>query len=83
MDDGGRLGRSSSVRWFAFAAVILTAASVAGARSLSWLLLSGRVSVVAYVPSPSAPRQAVDAGPGVDTTPTGSIPSSAVVIRIR
>lgn len=79
-----RNSRGSAVQWFAFAAVALAVASMAGARTLDWLSQSGRVALVAYRPPGSAPpqRAAADA-PDVDPTPTGSIPSNAIVIRIR
>ena len=79
-----RDGRGSAVRWFAFAAVVLTVASLAGARTLDWLSQSGRVALVAYSPPGTAPpRRAAADAPDVDPMPTGSIPSNAIVIRIR
>ncbi len=79
-----RDSRGSAVGWFAFAAVVLTVASMAGARTLDWLSQSGRVALVAYSPPGTAPPQRAAAStPDVDPTPTGSIPSNALVIRIR
>ena len=75
--------RASAAQWFALAALVLTVASMAGARTLNWLSQSGRVALVAYrapAPTPNA-RAAADVG--VDLMPTGSIPSSALMIRIR
>ena len=84
MDGFMRDSRGSAVRWFAFAAALLTVASLAGAHALDWLSQSGRVALVAYAPPGSAPpRRAAANTPDVDTTPTGSIPSNALVIRIR
>ena len=79
-----RDSRGSAVRWFAFAAVVLSMASMAGAHMLDWLSQSGRVALVAYSPSGTAPPQRAAANaPDVDPMPTGSIRSNALVIRIR
>ena len=79
-----RDSRGSAVQWFAFAAAVLAVACMAGARTLDWLSQSGRVALVAYGPPRTAPpkRAAADA-PDVDPMPTGSVPSNALVIRIR
>ena len=76
--------RGSSARWFAAAAAVLCVASMAGAHALDWLSQSGRGTLVAYGPPRTAPpqRAAADA-PDVDPMPTGSVPSNALVIRIR
>lgn len=82
----------AAVRWFALAALVLSLASVAGTRGLAWLSEPGRIAVVAYraLPAPAdegaTGASAVDqasADPGIDRTPTGSIPSKALMIRIR
>ena len=82
--------RGSATRWFALAAVMLSAASMLGAQGLAWLSQSGRVSVVAYhAPETGGQggvadmRQTGVADVGVDTMPTGSIGSTSVMIRIR
>lgn len=75
--------RGSAVQWFALAAAALCVACLAGAHGLAWLSQSGRVALVAYR-APADRTRHVDADPGVDTMPTGSIPASdALVIRIR
>lgn len=72
----------SSTRWFALAVAVVATLSAAGAHSLAWLSASGRVAVVAYrPPAPATPQWAGRAD--VDPTPTGSIPGSALVIRLR
>ena len=87
MDGFLRDGRGTAVPWFAFAAVVLTLASVAGAQALDWLSRSGRVTLEAdRALTPAQRAAAVD--PGIDLTPTGSIPPKSrviesLVIRIR
>ena len=84
MDRFLRDSRGSAVHWFAFAAAVLTVASMAGARTLEWLSQSGRVALVAYsLPGAAPPQRAAANAPDVDPMPTGSIPSNALVIRIR
>ena len=76
--------RGSAVRWFALAAAGLCIVSLAGVHALDWLSQSGRVAMVASrAPAPTA-NQRVAGDPGVDSMPTGSIPStSALIIRFR
>ncbi len=64
-------------------AVIVSLACLAGAQGLAWLSQPGRVSIVAVrAQNPAvAPRGIADAG--VDPTPTGSVPKSSMIIRIR
>ena len=63
--------RGSAVQWFAVAAVVLSAASMAGAHGLAWLTRDGHLSIVAVrtVPDPTQRAAAIT----VDATPTGSI----------
>ena len=79
-DDRG----GSAARWFALAAAVLCAASLAGAHGLDWLSQSGRVALVAYRTAAPAPNRRFAADPNVDPMPTGSVPaSSALLIRVR
>ena len=75
--------RGSAGRWFALAGVVIALGSMAGAHGLAWLSQPGRVSIVAIrAQAPAvAPRGIADAG--VDPAPTGSVPKSSMVIRIR
>ncbi len=75
--------RGSAGRWFALAGVVIALGSMAGAHGLAWLSQPGRVSIVAIrAQGPAAtPKGMADAG--VDPTPTGSVPNSSVMIRIR
>ena len=73
----------SAVRWFALTAGVLSLAGMAGARSLNWLSQSGHLAIVAYRAPALAAVAPVTADAGVDRMPTGSIPPSALMIRIR
>ncbi len=73
----------SAVRWFALSAAVLSLAGMAGARSLNWLAQSGHLAIVAYRAPVTANKGPVTADAGIDRTPTGSIPASALMIRIR
>ncbi len=77
--------RGTATKWFALAAVIVSAGSMAGAHGLAWLSEPGRISVVAFKAPAAAPTAAPKgmADAGVDDTPTGSIPSNGLMIRIR
>lgn len=77
--------RASATQWFALAAFVVCAASLAGAHGLAWLTEDGRVSIVAVRQAPAAVHTArAPSGPDVDDTPTGSIaPTTALMIRIR
>ena len=77
--------RGSATQWFALAAFVVCAASLAGAHGLAWLSESGRVSIVAVRSAPAALHTARSpSGPDVDDTPTGAIPpATALMIRIR
>ncbi len=76
-------GRGSAVKWFALAAGALSVVSMAGAHGLDWLSRSGHVALVAYRAPAPVPNPRATADAGVDMTPTGSIPSTALMIRIR
>ena len=77
--------QASATRWFALAAFVVCAASLAGANGLAWLAESGRVSVVAVRQAPAPVRAARGpADPDIDATPTGAIPpATALMIRIH
>lgn len=78
-----RDGGGSAVRWFALAAAVLSVAGAAGAHGLAWLAQPGRISLVAYHQAAPPIDARASADPGIDRMPTGSIPSNAVLIRIR
>ncbi len=73
--------RGSAVQWFAVAAVVLSAASMAGAHGLAWLTQDGHLSVMAVraVPDPINQRTAA----GIDPTPTGSIQPKTLMIQLH
>ena len=72
--------RGSAVQWFAVAAVVLSAASMAGAHGLAWLTQDGHLSVMAVR---AAPEPTQRAAAGIDTTPTGSIAPKTLLIQLR
>ena len=64
--------RGSAVRWFVYAAAAITLSAAAGAHGLAWMVQSGRLPVIAFVPidrQSASNRQARS----VDMAPTGSI----------
>ena len=85
MRDFRRNQHGSATKWFALAAVVLSAGGMMGAHGLAWLSQPGRISLVAYRTPAAAVAETPTAmaDPGVDRTPTGSIPSSGLVVRIR
>ncbi|MGI3899956.1 MAG: hypothetical protein ACRYGP_32005 [Janthinobacterium lividum] len=83
MTNFGRNEAGSAARWFALSAAVLSLAGMAGARSLNWLAQSGHLAIVAYRAPAAVPPGPVTADAGIDRMPTGSIPSSAIMIRIR
>jgi hypothetical protein len=72
-----------AVRWFALSAVVLALAGMASARSLDWLSHSGHLAIVAYRAPAADAAGRLTADAGIDRTPTGSIPQSALMIRIH
>ncbi len=72
--------RGSAVQWFAVAAVVLSAASMAGAHGLAWLTRDGHLSIVAVR---AAPEPTQHAAAGIDSTPTGSIQKKTAVIQVH
>ena len=83
MTDVTRNQGGSAVRWFALSAAVLSLAGMASAQSLNWLSRSGHLAIVAYRAPAAAPADPVTADAGIDRMPTGSIPPSALMIRIR
>ena len=72
--------RGSAVQWFAVAAVVLSAASMAGAHGLAWLTQDGHLSIVAVRTAPEAMQRTAA---GIDTTPTGSIKPKTLMIQLH
>ena len=73
--------RGSAVQWFAVAAVVLSAASMAGAHGLAWLTQDGHLSVMAVRAIPEQINQRTAAG--IDSTPTGSIQPKTLMIQLH
>ena len=79
-----RDGRGGAVPWFALATFVLSVASMAGVRTLSWLSEPGRVALVASrTVEPRMARGPAAASADVDLMPTGAIPPNTLVIRLR
>ena len=72
--------RGSAVQWFAIAAVVVSAASMAGAHGLAWLTQDGHLSVTAVRALPE-PMQRTAAG--IDPMPTGSIQPKTLMIQLH
>ena len=72
--------RGSAVQWFAVAAVVLSAASMASAHGLAWLTQDGHLSVVAVRALQDSTQRAAA---GIDLTPTGSIQPKTLMIQLH
>ena len=72
--------RGSAVQWFAVAAVVLSAASMAGAHGLAWMTQDGHLSVVAIQTLPDPARRTAS---GIDPMPTGSIQPKTLMIQLH
>ncbi len=72
--------RGSAVQWFAVAAVVLSAASMASAHGLAWLTQDGHLSVVAVRTVPDHTQRTAA---GIDSTPTGSIQPKTLMIQLH